>query len=87
MLSGSCLGQTRLFKRGQTTTYGQQYLEVKVTGKDLVDLVNQSNKIFVDLERRKIIQEKEKNYFKFNFKKETNVRKAYLLLKIDKNFK
>ena len=45
------------------------YKEVKVTGKDLVDLVDKSNKIFVDLERKNIIQEKEKNYFKFNFKK------------------
>ena len=41
------------------------YKEVKVTEKDLVDLVDKSNKIFVDLERRNIIQEKEKNYFKF----------------------
>ena len=50
--------------------------EVKFTEKDLVDLVDKSNKIF-DLERRNIIQEKEKNYFKFNFKKPTNVGKFY----------
>ena len=55
------------------------YKEVKVTEKDLVDLVDKSNKIFVDLERRNIIQEKEKNYFKLNFKKATNVGKFYVL--------
>ena len=55
---------------------------VKVTEKDLVD---KSNKIFVDLERRNIIQEKKKNYFKFNFKKATNVGKFYLLPKIHKS--
>ena len=57
------------------------YKEVKVTEKDLIDLVDKSNKIFVDLERRNI-QEKEKKYFKFNFKKATNVGKFYLLPKI-----
>ena len=61
------------------------YKEVKVTEKDLVDLVDKSNKIFADLERRNIIQEKEKNYFKFNFKKATNVGKFYLLPKIHKS--
>ena len=58
------------------------YKEVKVTEKDLVDLVDKSNKIFANLERRNIIQEKEKNYFKFNFQKATNVGKFYLLPKI-----
>ena len=61
------------------------YKEVKVTEKYLADLVDKSNKIFVDLERRNIIQEKEKNYFKFNFKKATNVGKFYLLPKIHKS--
>ena len=45
------------------------YKEVKVTEKELVDLVDKSNKIFAKLERRNIIQEKEKNYFKSNLKK------------------
>ena len=53
------------------------YKEVKVTEKDLADLVDKSNKIFANLERRNIIQEKEKNNFKFNFKKATNVGKFY----------
>ena len=57
----------------------------KVTEKDLADLVDKSNKIFANLERRNIIQKKEKNYFKFNFKKATNVGKFYLLPKIHKS--
>ena len=61
------------------------YKEVKVTEKNLVDLVDKNSKIFVDLERRSIIQEKEKNYFKFNFKKATNVGKFYVLPKIHKS--
>ena len=61
------------------------YKEIKVTEKDLVDLVDKSNKIFANLERRNTIQEKEKNYFKFNFKKATNVGKFYLLPKIYKS--
>ena len=66
-------------------SYNSIYKEVKVTEKDLIDLVDKSNIIFVDLERRNIIQEKEKNYFKFNFKKATNVVKFYLLPKIHKS--
>ena len=50
-----------------------------------MDLVEESNKIFGSLDRRNIIQEKEKNYFKFNFRKATNVRKFYLLPKIHKS--
>ena len=50
-----------------------------------MDLVDESNKIFGSLERRNIIQGKEKNYFKFNFRKATNVWKFYLLPKIHKN--
>ena len=61
------------------------YKEVKVTEKDLLDLVDKSNKIFTNLERRKIIQDKEKLYFKFNFKKGTNVGNLYLLLNIHKS--
>ena len=56
--------------------------EVKVTEKDLVDFVDKSNRIFANLERRNIIQEKEKNYFKFNFKIGPNVGEFYLLPQI-----
>ena len=78
------MGKTGLFKDAeQQLTDSSIYKKVKVTEKDLLDLVD-SNKIFVDLERRNIIQGK-KNYFKFNFKKATNVGKFYLLPKIHKS--
>ena len=60
------------------------YLETKVIGKDLVDLVEQSNKMFENLQITSLIQEKEKNYFKFNFKKATSLGKLYLLPRIHK---
>ena len=60
------------------------YLETKVIEKDLVNLVEQSNKMFENLQRKSVIQEREKNYFKFNFKKATNLGKLHLLPKIHK---
>ena len=60
------------------------YLETKVIEKDLVDLVEQSNKMFENLQRKSVIQERQKNYFEFNFKKATNLGKFYLLPKIYK---
>ena len=60
------------------------YLETKVIEKDFVDLVEQSNKMFENLQRKSVIQERKKNYFKFNFKKATNLRKLYLPPKIHK---
>ena len=60
------------------------YLETKVIEKDLVDLVEQGNKIFENLQRKSVIQERENNYFKFNFKKATNLGKLYVLPKIHK---
>ena len=60
------------------------YLETKVIEKDLVNLVEQSNKMFENLQRKSVIQEREENYFKFNFKKATNLGKLYLLPKIHK---
>ena len=59
------------------------YKKVKGTEEDLMDLVNKSNKVSANLERRSIIQEKEQNYFKFNFKKATDVGKFYLRPKIE----
>ena len=38
--------------------------------------------MFEDLKKKTAITEKEKNYFKFNFKKAANVGKLYLLPKI-----
>ena len=58
------------------------YLETKVIEKDLVDLVEQSNKMFENLQRKSVIQEREENYFTFNFRKATNLGKLYLLPKL-----
>ena len=60
------------------------YLEIKVIKKDLVNLVEQSNKMFLNLQRKSVIQEREKNYFNFNFKKATYLGKLFLLPKIHK---
>ena len=38
--------------------------------------------MFEDLQRKSVIQERYKKYFKFNFKKATNLGKLYLLPKI-----
>ena len=59
-------------------------LETKVIEKSLVNLVEQGDKKFENLQRKSLIQETEKNYFKFNFKKATNLGKLYLLPKIHK---
>ena len=40
--------------------------------------------MFENHQRKSAIQEREKNYFKFNFKKATNLGKLYLLPKIYK---
>ena len=47
------------------------YLETKAIEKDLIDLVEQSNKMFENLQRKSVIQEREKNYFNFKFEKAT----------------
>ena len=60
------------------------YKEVQWSEKDQIKLVEKSNSMFEDLKKKTIITEKEKNYFKFNFKKATNVGKLYLLPKIHK---
>ena len=60
------------------------YLGTKVVEKDLVNLVKQSNKMFENLQRKSVIQEREKTYFNFNFKKAANLGKLYLLPKIHK---
>ena len=52
--------------------------------KDQIKIVQKSNSMFEDLKKKTVITEKEKNYFKFNFKKVTNVGKLYLLPKIHK---
>ena len=60
------------------------YSEIKVIEKDLVNLVEQSNKMFESLQRKSVIQIREKNHFKFNLKKTTSLENLYLLPKIHK---
>ena len=60
------------------------YKEVKLSEKDQIKLVEKSNSTFEGLKKKTVITEKEKNYFKFNFKKATNVGKLYILPKIHK---
>ena len=60
------------------------YKEVQWLEKGQIKLVEKSNSMFEDLKKKTVITEKEKNYFKFNFKKATNVGKLYLLPKIPK---
>ena len=59
-------------------------LETNAIEKDLVDLVEESNKIFENLQGKSVIQERGKSYFKFNLKKAINLGKLYLLPKIHK---
>ena len=49
------------------------YKEVKVSEKDQIKLVEKSNSMFEGLKKKTVITEKEKNYFKFNFKKATKL--------------
>ena len=60
------------------------YEEIRVTEKDQVELVEKSNDLFSNLRRKNVITENENNYFRFNFKKATNLGKLYLLPKIHK---
>ena len=61
------------------------YQEVQLSEKYLLKLLEKSSSIFEELKKKTVITEKEKNYFKFNFKKATNVGKLYLPPKIDKS--
>ena len=60
------------------------YEEIRITEKDQVELVEKSNNLFSNLKRTNVITENENNYFRFNFKKATNLGKLYLLHKIHK---
>ena len=59
------------------------YKENQWSEKDQIKLVEKSKSMFEELKKKTVITEKEKNYFKFNFKKSTNVGKLYLLPKIN----
>ena len=43
--------------------------------------MEKSNNLFSNLRRKNVITENENNYFRFNFKKTTNLGELYLLLK------
>ena len=58
------------------------YEEIRITEKDQVKLVEKSNDLFSNLRRKNVITENENKYFRFNFKKATNLGKLYLLPKI-----
>ena len=60
------------------------YEEIRITEKDQVELVEKSNNLFSNLRKKNVITENEYNYFRFNFKKATNLGKLYLLPKIYK---
>ena len=60
------------------------YEEIRITEKDKVELVENNNKLFSNIGRKNVITENETNYFRFNFKKATNLGKLYLLPKIHK---
>ena len=60
------------------------YKEVKLLERDQIKLVEKSNCMFEVLKKKTVTTVKEKNYFKFNVKKATNIGKLYLLPKIHK---
>ena len=60
------------------------YEEIRITEKDEVELVEKSNNLFSNRRRKNVITENENNYFRFNFKKATNLGKLHLLPKISK---
>ena len=59
-------------------------IKIRITEKDQVELVEKSNNLFSHLRRKNVITENENNYFRFNFKKATNLGELYLLPKIHK---
>ena len=63
------------------------YKEVQWSAKDQKKLVKKSNSMFEELKKKTFLTEKEKNYFKFNFKKAANVGKLYFLPKIHKRLR
>ena len=58
------------------------YEEIRITEKDQVELVKKCNNLLSKLRRKNVITENENNYFRFNFKKATNLGKLYLLPKV-----
>ena len=50
----------------------------------MIDLVENSNNMFLSLKGKSLINQKELKYFTYEFKKSTNLGKLYLLPKIHK---
>ena len=60
------------------------YKKVQLPEKKQTKLVEKRNNMFEELKKKKVITEREKKHFKFNFKKATNVGNLYLPPKIHK---
>ena len=54
------------------------YEVIRITEKGQVELVEKSNNLFTNLSMKNVITVNENNYFRFNFKKPTNLGKLYL---------
>ena len=63
------------------------YQEVKFSESIFTDLVEKSNTMFTNLKRKGVILEKELKYFSFEYKKDANLGKIYLLPKIHNHLK
>ena len=46
------------------------YEEIRITEKDQATLVKKSNNLFSNISRKKVINENENNYFRFDLKKQ-----------------
>ena len=46
------------------------YEEIRITEKDQAELVKKSNNLFSNISRKKVINENENNYFRFDLKKQ-----------------
>ena len=70
--------------RGGQLSDEKTYKEIRITDKDQVELVEKSSNLFSNLRRKNQITESENSYFRFKFKKATNLNKFYLIPKIHK---
>ena len=61
------------------------YEEIRITEKDQVELVEKSNNLFSNLRKKNVITENENTYFRFYFRKVSNLGKLYLLPKMHKD--
>ena len=80
------VGQARLLVSEAEEQFSgtNTYKKVQLPEKKQTKLVEKSNSMFEELKKKKVITEREKKHFKFNFKKATNVGNLYLPPKIHK---